>query len=93
MRLVIYIRGESFHRLPKYSKVKFSLGHSCLQAARKEVMEEFQKAEQQPKPNPMELFEDVYDKLPKHLVEQRKQMEEHVKAHQEHYPFSVHKPF
>lgn len=62
-------------------------------AARKEVMEEFQKAEQQPKPNPMELFEDVYDKLPKHLVEQRKQMEEHVKAHQEHYPFSVHKPF
>jgi len=62
-------------------------------AARKEVMEEFQKAEQQPKPNPMEMFEDVYDKLPKNLVEQRKQMEEHVKAHHEHYPFSVHKTF
>lgn len=62
-------------------------------AARKEVMEEFQKAEQQLKPNPMELFEDVYKEVPKHLQEQRQQMEDHVKSHQEHYPFSVHKPF
>ena len=91
---MIYFRRESFHRLSRESSFDnpISFGHSRLQAARKEVMEEFQKAEQQPKPNPMELFEDVYDKLPKHLVEQRKQMEEHVKAHQEHYPFSVHKP-
>jgi len=63
------------------------------QNARKMVMDEFQKAEKMHKPAPTELFQDVYKELPKHLKRQQEQMEEHVKAHKEHYPFEVHKPF
>lgn len=63
------------------------------QNARKMVMDEFQKAEKMHKPAPTELFQDVYKELPKHLKRQQEQMEEHVKAHKEHYPFEIHKPF
>jgi len=61
--------------------------------ARKQVMEVFQNAEKLHKPNPMELFEDVYKEMPNHLLAQQKQMEDHVKSHQQHYPFDIHKTF
>ena len=33
------------------------------------------------------LFDDVYDKLPAHLLEQREQLREHVRNYGDKYPF------
>lgn len=33
------------------------------------------------------MFEDVYDKLPAHLIEQREELREHLKAYGDKYPY------
>ena len=38
------------------------------------------------------MFDDVYDKLPKHLEKQKKEMVEHVMQNKEHYPMDSFKP-
>lgn len=58
--------------------------------AKKQVLQAFQNAEKKVKPRPEELFEDVYDQMPWHLVKQRKEMMEHVRAHPEHYSLKEH---
>ncbi|KAK7479459.1 hypothetical protein BaRGS_00029275 [Batillaria attramentaria] len=54
--------------------------------SRKMVMKAFAEAEGRKKPNPEEMFTDVYDTLPPHLEKQRQAMKEHVLQHKEHYP-------
>ena len=49
-------------------------------------MKSFAEAEPRKKPNPEEMFTDVYDNIPPHLEQQMKQMKEHVLQHKEHYP-------
>jgi len=50
------------------------------------VMTAFARSEKRLKPNWRELFTDVYDEMPAHIREQKKQMEEHVQKYAEHYP-------
>ena len=33
------------------------------------------------------MFDDVYDKLPQHLIEQRESLREHLKTYREKYDF------
>lgn len=49
-------------------------------------MEAFSRAEQKLKPNPANLFIDVYDKMPTHIEKQFSQMKTHVAEYEEHYP-------
>ncbi|NXQ90948.1 ODBA dehydrogenase, partial [Nyctibius grandis] len=51
-----------------------------------QVMEAFEAAERQPKPNPQHLFSDVYRELPPHLRRQRAALERHLQLYGEHYP-------
>jgi 2-oxoisovalerate dehydrogenase E1 component alpha subunit len=53
------------------------------------VLEAFNRAEKMLKPNPELLFTDVYDKMPKRLEKQLKDMKEHVKIYPEHYPVKM----
>jgi 2-oxoisovalerate dehydrogenase E1 component alpha subunit len=57
---------------------------------RKQVLESLKKAEQEKKPSINELFTDVYDTLPPHLQEQKKQLEEHLAKYPEAYPLNQH---
>ena len=51
-----------------------------------QVLEAFDRAEKKLKPDWRLMFTDVYEKMPKILHQQLKEMEEHVERHQEHYP-------
>ena len=53
--------------------------------ARKDVLGAFNAAEATKKPAVEELFTDVYDQPPPHLVEQREQLKQHLAKHGEHY--------
>eukprot|EP00455_Lapot_gusevi_P042987 TRINITY_DN5177_c0_g1_i2.p1 TRINITY_DN5177_c0_g1~~TRINITY_DN5177_c0_g1_i2.p1 ORF type:complete len:444 (-),score=123.56 TRINITY_DN5177_c0_g1_i2:226-1515(-) len=53
--------------------------------ARGAVLKAFNTAEGQRKPALNQLFADVYDQLPAHLVEQDNQLKEHLAKHAEHY--------
>jgi 2-oxoisovalerate dehydrogenase E1 component alpha subunit len=55
-----------------------------------QVLESLKKAEEQKKPAISELFTDVYDKLPISLQEQKKELEEHLRKHPDHYPTHHH---
>lgn len=54
--------------------------------AKKNVMSTFGAAEKRPKPDWSEMFKDVYQKMPKHLIEQMTEMQKHVEAHKDKYP-------
>ncbi|NXI39677.1 ODBA dehydrogenase, partial [Galbula dea] len=54
--------------------------------SRRMVLEAFEAAERQPKPNPQLLFSDVYRELPPHLRRQRAALERHLQLYGEHYP-------
>ena len=58
--------------------------------AEEEVKSSMQRARNERKPPVNEMFEDVYDKLPKRLQDQRKQMWEVVNKYKEHYPVEIH---
>jgi 2-oxoisovalerate dehydrogenase E1 component alpha subunit len=49
-------------------------------------MEAFGKAEKRKKPSPVELFEDVYDEIPKHLQKQKDSLKEHLSKNEGRYP-------
>ena len=49
-------------------------------------MKAFAEAEPRKRPNPIEMFSDVYDELPQHLQRQMEEMKEHVMANKEQYP-------
>ncbi|KAK6185343.1 hypothetical protein SNE40_007597 [Patella caerulea] len=58
--------------------------------SRKMVMRAFADAETRKRPSPDEMFEDVYDVLPKHLENQLEEMKNHVKQYKENYPLEHH---
>jgi len=55
-------------------------------SSRKQVMEAFARAEKKLKPRWQEMFEDVYDDVPPHLVKQMDQMSQHLKTYGAEYP-------
>lgn len=52
---------------------------------RTEILAAFGRAEKQLKPNVNEMFEDVYEKLPWHLQEQKQELAELIKNYPEYY--------
>lgn len=60
--------------------------------ARKSILEAFAKAEKKKKPSPSLMFSDVYAEIPSNLVEQEKQMRQHVEKYKEHYPVDRYDP-
>ncbi|NWX07252.1 ODBA dehydrogenase, partial [Caloenas nicobarica] len=55
-------------------------------STRRMVMEAFERAEREPKPNPQLLFSDVYREMPPNLRRQRAALERHLQLYGEHYP-------
>ncbi len=53
-------------------------------------MKSFAAAENRKKPNPEELFSDVYDEMPPTLRRQMQDMKHHVQQYREHYPLEHH---
>lgn len=51
-----------------------------------QVMESFAKAEKRKKPNPTELFKDVYEEIPPHLQKQMNSLKEHLSKNEDKYP-------
>ena len=51
-----------------------------------QVMESFARAESRLRPNPENLFKDVYYDMEWHIQKQQNQMKEHVSKYKEHYP-------
>lgn len=51
-----------------------------------QVMESFAKAEKRKKPNPTELFKDVYEEIPPHLQKQMDSLKEHLSKNEDKYP-------
>lgn len=49
-------------------------------------MESFAKAEKRKKPNPTELFKDVYEEIPPHLQKQMDSLKEHLSKNEDKYP-------
>lgn len=49
-------------------------------------MESFAKAEKRKKPNPAELFKDVYEEIPPHLQKQMDSLKEHLSKNEDKYP-------
>ncbi|RUP47755.1 thiamine diphosphate-binding protein [Jimgerdemannia flammicorona] len=76
-------------RLRKWLEVKGWWGEAEEGALRtdrkKEIMRSFNAAEKRKKPAVMELFTDVYDKLPPNLVEQQRELNELMEKYPEHY--------
>ena len=50
------------------------------------MLKAFQAAEKLKKPNPEEMFKDVYKEMTPHLTEQLADMKKHVRQYEEHYP-------
>lgn len=57
-----------------------------MQETRKNILQEFAKAEKVKKPSPTEMMTDVYDSLPRSLEKQLEEMKQHVEQYKEHYP-------
>jgi len=58
--------------------------------ARKEILDNLKLAEQRAKPHVDELFTDVYDTVPKHLQEQKAELEVLMRKYPEHYTAAAH---
>lgn len=55
-------------------------------------MEALAKADKRKKPNPDLLFTDVYDRMPKHLEEQRSEMYNLMSIYPDRYPLDQYEP-
>ena len=53
-----------------------------------DVMQPRRTVSEEEKPAISELFTDVYDKPTKRLIQQQKELEEHLKTYGQHYPTS-----
>lgn len=58
-----------------------------------QVMESFAKAEKRKKPNPTELFKDVYEEIPLHLQKQMDSLKEHLSKNEDKYPTQNYEPW
>lgn len=55
--------------------------------ARKLVTEALHRCQKYKYPSVLSLFDDVYDKLPKHLADQRAELKEHLLKYADKYDF------
>ena len=61
-----------------------------LQAeSQKLVMDCFHNSERLRRARPQSMFDDVYDKLPQHLLKQRNEMVDHIKMYKKEYPLDL----
>ncbi|RKP18578.1 hypothetical protein ROZALSC1DRAFT_29749 [Rozella allomycis CSF55] len=60
------------------------------ESIRKEVLKEFSAAEKKKKPSIDEVFTDVYDVLPPHLLEQQQKLKEHLEKYKDEYNLDDH---
>lgn len=65
--------------IPNESEIRATAGSEIKDSLRKCMKYKFPPVET--------LFDDVYDKLPVHLVEQREQLREHIREYGDKYPF------
>ena len=56
-------------------------------------MDSFAKAEMLKRSKPTDIFNDVYETMPPHLVKQRSEMIEHVKLYKKEYPLELYEKF
>jgi 2-oxoisovalerate dehydrogenase E1 component alpha subunit len=77
-RLRIYLEDKNFWDADKERDMN--------KRNRKEVMTAMQTAESRPKPGFDELFSDVFDEVPQHLLEQKAELIAHVQKHKDAYP-------
>lgn len=63
-----------------------------MKESRKKVLLAFQKAEKAVKPNPAEMFGDVYEEMTPHLQQQYQQMKDHVAAYSDKYNLDKYQP-
>ena len=52
-------------------------------------MDCFHNAEKMKRAKPTDMFEDIYDQMPKHLQRQRKEMLDHLKIYKSEYPMEL----
>jgi len=60
--------------------------------SRKDILDALKRSETHKKPPISALFTDVYDQLTPNLIEQKQELEEHLKKYGEHYPLDQHSP-
>jgi 2-oxoisovalerate dehydrogenase E1 component alpha subunit len=58
--------------------------------SRQQILKAFSAAEKKKKPSIKELFTDVYDELPRHLLEQQQELERLCKQYPDHFDKSQH---
>ncbi|KAG7204223.1 hypothetical protein KM043_002053 [Ampulex compressa] len=62
-----------------------------ITSTRKDILSVFAEAEKKPKPHWKNMFTDVYETMPEHILKQMSTMEKHLKEFQEHYPLKAFK--
>ena len=55
--------------------------------ARKEVVDALHRSEKHKFPSALSLFDDVYDKLPRNLIDQREELRQHLELYGDKYEF------
>uniref|UniRef100_A0A914WCI9 2-oxoisovalerate dehydrogenase subunit alpha n=2 Tax=Plectus sambesii TaxID=2011161 RepID=A0A914WCI9_9BILA len=85
--------GDKYHPITRYRYWLDSKGwwseeeeKEWQRSAKKDIMKAFGDAEKIKKLRPQEMFEDVYQEMPKHLRNQMNEMNEHLAKYGEHYP-------
>ncbi|XP_031637106.1 2-oxoisovalerate dehydrogenase subunit alpha, mitochondrial [Contarinia nasturtii] len=53
---------------------------------RKQILTQISVSEKKPKADWRQLFSDVYNEMPQHLIDQQREMEEHCEEYGKHYP-------
>lgn len=56
---------------------------------KEQVMKCFYDAEKMKRGKPTDMFDDIYDKLPEHLLRQRKELVQHIKLYSKEYPLEL----
>ena len=84
-------KNDPIKRLTKFLKV---IKHDSIPEekeerakARKEIVESLHRCQTHKFPSALSLFDDVYDKLPQNLLDQREELREHLEMYGEKYEF------
>ena len=78
-RLTKFLQGIGHKDLPNETEVRNQASTEIKDALKKCMKAKF--------PSVETLFDDVYDKLPANLLEQREQLREHIRKYGDKYPF------
>ena len=69
----------------KYRKIWKDEFENHAKEIRKTIISELRLAEAKKKPSITNMFTDVYDEMPKHLIEQQQHMNDHLSKYSQHY--------